>query len=389
MGGLLSGPGADAVIKFVMALPAGGRGRQTGISGQRLPPNERGQGAPLGVGGATDDTPGFIPHTGVAALRHRVGIPIASGRRHRARGKVVQVGEGHGGDGGLHLRDFDVLALARAGAMMQGSGDSQRLGRGHNVVRLGSLDAGVGWRIGIAPQQGHAGIGHQRAAEADETTVRSTPPIARHADHDEIRTHLEQMLVVQFILSHHARAKIFHHHVADGDQTFEQFLAFGHLEIQRDGAFVAVDLFVTRVAWLASVRVLAGFHLDHLGAEIRQVAGPIGPGPGAAEIQNAHALEWESAPCPGYRRRGRAAGLGHDLGQDLVLVLPRLWGWTSNPQGRGGGAKHRTSTPQLTKGGLREVKKEAARVQMFIRRHIGHGRPRGGRNAVALQFFRQ
>src|SRR5262249_60451247 len=101
---------------------------------------------------------------------------IAAGRRHCARGKVVQVSEGMWGPGGLTLRDFDVLSLARTGAMMQSSGDGQRLGRGDDVVRLGSLDAGVGWRIGIAPQQRHAGVGHQRAAEADETTVWPTLP---------------------------------------------------------------------------------------------------------------------------------------------------------------------------------------------------------------------
>ena len=92
------------------------------------------------------------------------------------------------------------------------------------------------------------------------------------------------MVVVQGILCHHTGAKIFHHNVADGDQTFEQFLAFRHLEIQRDGAFVAVDLLVAWVAWLASIRVLAGFHLDHVSTEICQIAGPIRPGPGTAEI---------------------------------------------------------------------------------------------------------
>ena len=112
--------------------------------------------------------------------------------------------------------------------------------------------------------------------------MRPTVPIARQADHDEIRSHLAQMVVVQLILRHHTGAKIFHHHVTNGDQTLEQFLAFGHLEIQRDRAFIAVDLLVARVAWLASVWVLAGFHLDDIGTEIRQVACPIGPSPGAA-----------------------------------------------------------------------------------------------------------
>src|SRR5262245_58826684 len=109
------------------------------------------------------------------------------------------------------------------------------------------------------------------------------------------------MVVVQVILRHHPGAKIFYHHIGDGDQTFEQFLAFGELEIQRDAALVAIDLLVARVAWLASVWILASFHLDNVSAEIRQIAGPIGAGPGAAEIQNAYALKGESTSCPSPR----------------------------------------------------------------------------------------
>src|SRR5215467_13980210 len=81
--------------------------------------------------------------------------------------------------------------------------------------------------------------------------------------------------------------------------------------------------------------------------------------------------------------------LGHGLGQDFMLVLPGLRGWTTNAHRRGGGAKHRTSTPQAAKGWLLKVNKEAALVQMGIRRHIGHSRPWCRRDATALQFLRQ
>ena len=64
VGSLFSGPGTDAVIEFIMAIPAGGRGHQRGIIGQRFTSDEGGQGAPLGIGGAANDTPGLMPHTG-------------------------------------------------------------------------------------------------------------------------------------------------------------------------------------------------------------------------------------------------------------------------------------------------------------------------------------
>jgi hypothetical protein len=72
------------------------------------------------------------------------------------------------------------------------------------------------------------------------------------------------------------RAKIFYHHVAHGHQTLEQVVSFRGLEIQRDGAFIAVDLAVTGLLG-SRLGVFGGLHLDDLGAEIRQIAGAIGP----------------------------------------------------------------------------------------------------------------
>ena len=70
-------------------------------------------------------------------------------------------------------------------------------------------------------------------------------------------------------------------------------------------------------------------------------------------------------------------------------MLPGLRGWSSHPQGRGGSAKHRTSTAQTAKGWLREVNKETTLVQMGIHRYIGHRRPGCSRNAMALEFLRK
>src|SRR5215467_12607075 len=76
--GLFAGPGTDAVIEFVMALPAGCRSCQAGLIGPRLTPDERGQGAPLGLSGAANGAPGLMPSAWVAALRYCIGISIAS-----------------------------------------------------------------------------------------------------------------------------------------------------------------------------------------------------------------------------------------------------------------------------------------------------------------------
>ena len=143
---------------------------------------------------------------------------------------------------GFYLGNLDVLPLAGAGTMVQGSGHSERTRPRGSIVRIGNLTVGLERGIRMSPEEGHASVGHQRTTVADKGTVWTTLSEARHTHHNQVGTHRAQMLIVQLVLHHDTRAKILHDHIAERDQAFEQLPTFRHLKIQGDGAFVAIDL---------------------------------------------------------------------------------------------------------------------------------------------------
>src|SRR5262249_62352342 len=77
------------------------------------------------VGGAAYDAPGIMPQAGITALRDTVAVAIAAGSRDGASSEVVEEGNLHGCGGGFYLGNLDVLPLAGAGAMVQGSGHTR------------------------------------------------------------------------------------------------------------------------------------------------------------------------------------------------------------------------------------------------------------------------
>ena len=232
----------DEGIQRVVLEPALSRCRKARIIRQSCLTNEPGEGTPVRIRGAAHDAPGIMPQAGIAALRHAVGIAIAAGGGNGASGEVVEEGNLHGGGGGFYLGNLDVLPLAGAGAMVQGSGHSERTRPRGGIVRIGNFAVGIERGIRMPPEEGHASVGHQWPAVADKGTVWAALSEARHTHHNQVGTHRAQMLIVQLVLHHDTRAKILHHHVAERDQAFEQLPTFWYLKIQGDGAFVAIDL---------------------------------------------------------------------------------------------------------------------------------------------------
>src|SRR5262245_12584875 len=105
--------------------------------------NEPGKGTPVRICGAAQNTPGIMPQAGIATLRDIVGIAIAAGGRDGASGEVIEEGNLHGCGGGFYLGDLDVLSLASAGAMVQGSSHSERARPCSSIVRISNLAVGI------------------------------------------------------------------------------------------------------------------------------------------------------------------------------------------------------------------------------------------------------
>ena len=244
----------DEGIQRVVLEPALSRRRKACIVRQSCITNEPGEGTPVRIRGAAHDAPGIMPQAGIAALRDTVGVAIAAGSRDGASGEVVEEGNLHGCGGGFYLGNLDVLPLAGSGAMVQGSGHSERTRPRGGIVRIGNLAVGIERGIRMPPEEGHASVGHQRTTVADKGTVWTALSEAGHTHHNQVGTHRAQMLVVQLVLHHDTRAKILHHHIAECDQAFEQLPTFWHLKIQGDGAFVAIDLRKGCVVGAATIR---------------------------------------------------------------------------------------------------------------------------------------
>src|SRR5262245_61528326 len=194
--GTLASPGSDEGIQRVVLEPALSRCRKAPIVRQSSITDEPGEGTPVRLRGAADDAPGIMPQAGIATLRHTVWIAIAAGSRDGARSEVVEEGHLHGCGGGFYLGNLDVLPLAGAGAMVQGSGHGERTRPRGGIVRIGNLTAGIERGIRMPPEESHASVGHQRTTVADKGTVWTALPEAGHTHHNQVGTHRAQMLVV-------------------------------------------------------------------------------------------------------------------------------------------------------------------------------------------------
>ena len=133
--------------------------------------------------------------------------------------------------------------------------------------------------------------------------VRSGPGPAEARDRavDEPRIDGGERLVPEPELVHDAAAEVLPHHVGAGHQALDDLDGLRPPEVEGDAALVAVHRQEGRrhlplgprpVGELAAGLVaLARLDLDHVGAEERQLVGPVGPGEIAGEVEDADAGE--------------------------------------------------------------------------------------------------
>ena len=93
-----------------------------------------------------------------------------------------------------------------------------------------------------------------------------------------------------------AAAKILHEHIAAGSETQNDLAARGLGDVDRDGALAAIERnekgaprTAMRTHAAGVVATVDAFHLDHVGAQIRQNHGGHGPCDDVAQVQHAYA----------------------------------------------------------------------------------------------------
>ncbi len=128
----------------------------------------------------------------------------------------------------------------------------------------------------------------------------------------ELRVQLLQALRAGAEPIRRARPEILDEHIGFADQRVEQRAIAGLLHVQREAALVAVvGLEVRRVvaALVGAVRIaIRAFHLDDVGAEIREHHAGAGTGDERALLHDAHALQYIQSFHPSFALKPAGSG---------------------------------------------------------------------------------
>lgn len=193
-------------------------------------------------------------------------------------------------DLGLQQRGLHPLAFAGNIALQEGGEDADRAKKSGSKIGDGDADP-------HRPAARRAGNGHEAThalrnlVEAGPLVVRAILAEAGNAAVDDARVDLAHALIVDAELGFHVGSKVLDDDVGLPGQPHEHFQALGVFQVQRDGAFVAVQILEVRAVARAA-RLLAGgvlqqrIDLDDIGAPIRELAHTGRPGADAGEVEH-------------------------------------------------------------------------------------------------------
>ena len=294
--------------------------------------------APLLVVAGGDGDPAVVVDGGEDAARRGAGAAVAAAVGLLAAERHLPDVRPEAGDGGLELRDVDPLPGAAALAVQQRADD-----RRHRVVARDVVGQRHGRHrglaVGVAGEVVEAGERGQVGAPRLVVAVRPlAAAVAGHAHVDDVRVHRPHVLVVDPQRVDGRDAEVREEHVALLDDAVEELTALGRLELEADAALLRVEGVVagehvaarepdvgrrpcghTR-AHRGAAR--ARLDLDHVGAEVGEVAPGERPGDRHAALDDAYPFErawWVGACCchlvlpvwrAAYQRR-RGAGSHH------------------------------------------------------------------------------
>ena len=141
-------------------------------------------------------------------------------------------------------------------------------------IRNGQADAhGPAPRLTVDRHQARQTLGD--LVEPWSAAVRAGLPKARDAAVDDAWVYLRQRLVVNIEAVLHVRTEILDHHVGIRDQAQQHRVAVRMLQVQRQAAFVGVNILEIEPVPFARAIILdriGGFDLDYLRAHLAQLA---------------------------------------------------------------------------------------------------------------------
>lgn len=189
----------------------------------------------------------------------------------------------------------DELAFARAIAV-QDSSDHCEGGGGAGAEVDGA--AHLGRRtVGVAGEVREAGEGGEGGRVADVVALGASSTDGAGGDHDELGANGVEMVVAEAEFVEGAGAEVVDCAVGSFGQLFDDLLGFWRLEVERDGAFVEVELVEHGRLVVAAFELARGegaqaavvhaggaFDLDDFRAKQGELQRAIGTGPGPGEV---------------------------------------------------------------------------------------------------------
>src|SRR5262247_3133001 len=174
-----------------------------------------------------DHAPAVVAFAPIAAMRRgpTTEIPLRLGLA--GVDEAFQIRGPDHGSGGFGLREINVLALARARAVVERRQNRERTERRSDVIRKGRLGARAralyAW---IPPEISHAGIREQDRTEAQVLAPRSGVTERLKAGHDDVGAQRAHPRVIELPARHYPGTEILGQYVCRADQFCRDLTAF-------------------------------------------------------------------------------------------------------------------------------------------------------------------
>jgi hypothetical protein len=181
----------------------------------------------------------------------------------------------------LQQRRCDMLPLAGLLALEQRHHDTH--GAEQAGAEIGDRDADA--HRPLSRQAGHRHQATHALRDLIEPRAARIGPVLtepRNAPEDDLRVHLLEVLIVDLQPLLHVRPEVLDHHVGLLDHALEGREPLRRLQVQRDGALVAMEVLEVRTLARAARRLARRergrlLDLDHIGAPVRELTHAGGP----------------------------------------------------------------------------------------------------------------
>ena len=211
-------PFLHQAVELVGVLQSAGLSVESLVSRPWRVPDDPAESLPFSIRGHRDRAPPVISQTAVHAVRRCLRMAVAHAVLLSPVNRVVQNGGLQAVDRGLQLGELYVLTLAGASAVVESADNRHRRYVRDKEIRIRPVCTG-GISVRPAGQVVDTGERLLYVSECAVVGIGPAPPLRPHADHDDIRPDLYQVVICQAKPLHRTRGEALDDHVSSGDES--------------------------------------------------------------------------------------------------------------------------------------------------------------------------